>query len=138
MTDSYQIITRLGLDDLEPRYVALIYSKWLRSMRHGNEWFKAIDSNEYYSKYHTLITLFLRKPETIIKLAVLTDDPDVVLGFAVSRGNILDYVHVHKDQRRQGIARNLAGNPDTYTHLTKHGKLFVNSVIPQAKFNPFI
>ena len=54
-------------------------------------------------------------------IAVLTDDYDVALGFSVSEGCKLHYVHVHKDMRKQGIARSLDSNfeVEVITHLTK-------------------
>lgn len=104
---------------LPDQYTALIYSKWLRSLRFGNPIFKNMPSNIYYKEYHTFIENLLKKPDSIIRLAVLTDDHDVVLGFSVIREDVLDYVHVHKDQRKQGIAKALVPpGITTMSHIT--------------------
>lgn len=123
---SYDIISFPGrslFDPLRPfiydQYKPLIFSKWLRSLRFGNELFHKIDSKEYYKNYHAFIELLLSKPDSLVKLAVLSDDHDVVLGFSVSREDVLDYVHVHKDQRRLGIGTALIPAGTTvFTHIT--------------------
>jgi GNAT superfamily N-acetyltransferase len=116
----------------------LIFSKWLRSLRYGNDYFKLIDPPAYYAAYHRFIQNILNHPDTSVRLAVLSDDADVVLGFSVSRGTILDYVHVHKDQRRQGIGRQLVPKGiDTITHLTRTGLSIWGSKMAGVKFNPF-
>jgi ribosomal protein S18 acetylase RimI-like enzyme len=74
---------------------------------------------EYYKSYHFYIENLLRKPDSVIMLAVLSDDHDVVLGFSASREDVLDYIHVHRDYRKVGIGKALL--PDeitTFTHLT--------------------
>src|ERR1700677_1012158 len=108
---TYSIITYPG-SSVPEAYTNLIYSKWLRSLRYGNDYFKLIDSEAYYDVYHKYIESILAKTNTQVKLAVLTDDKDVVLGWSVSRDKTLDYVHIHKDHRRQGIATSLV-SPQT-------------------------
>ena len=133
---SYDIISFKG-NKLPFNYINLIYARWLRSLRFGNDYFNLINSKDYYSSYQKQISFLLQQPETTIKLAVLSDDHDVVLGFSISRGDILDYVHVHKDQRRQGIAKSLIPKEiKIITHLTKTALL----VWPKSEnitFNPF-
>jgi hypothetical protein len=74
-----------------------------------------------------------------VRLAVLGDDSDVVLGFSCSRGDVLDYVHVHKDYRRNGIGCSLISEGiQTITHLTHNGMSFWTAVLPNTKFNPFL
>jgi GNAT superfamily N-acetyltransferase len=117
----------------------MIYSKWLRTHRYGNEYFKLIDSDAYYTVYKAYINVILNRPNTIVKLAVLTDEPDTVLGFSVVEGSALHYVWSHKDNRGIGIARALVPPGIEYiTHLTKIGMSLWNSKLPNAKFNPFI
>ncbi len=123
---------------LAPEYKGLIYSKWLRSLRYGNDYFKLVDPDAYYRAYHKYITAVLAFSDSIVRLAVLADDPDVVLGFSVARGNILDYVHVHKHQRRQGIGTRLIPEGiDTISHVTKTGLSIWGSKYGHWLFNPF-
>jgi GNAT superfamily N-acetyltransferase len=116
----------------------MIYAKWLRSLRFGNDYFKLIDSDDYYLTYHRYITNLLAQPAATVRLAVLSDDRDVVLGFSVTRGNILDYVHVHKDHRRCKIGTHLIPcGIDTITHVTKSALPIWNNKYSNWKFNPF-
>jgi hypothetical protein len=71
---------------------------------------------------------------------VLTDDPDVILGFSVYRRNVLDYVYVHKHHRRIGIATTLVpAGVDTITHVTKNALTIWGSHerARSWKFDPF-
>ena len=120
-------------------YRALVYSRWLRSLRFGNDYFKLVAQDAYYEAYHLYIQRILEHPDSMVRLAVLSDDADVVLGFSVSRGSILDYVHVHKDHRRLGIGRKLVPKDiDTITHLTRTGLAIFGSKHFNWAFNPFV
>lgn len=116
----------------------MVYSKWLRSLKYGNDYFKLIYPTAYFRVYQKYIEAMLLRPGCVVRLAVLTEDPDVVLGFSISRAHILDYVHCHKDARRLGIATALCNFEITMiTHLTKTGMIIWNKKLPKAVFNPF-
>ena len=123
---------------LPEAYTAMIFSKWLRSLRYGNDYFKLIDSESYYNTYNQYIQAILNKPGTIVRIAVLADDEDVALGWSVSEGDTLHYVHCQKDSRNKGIATTLVPfQVNNITHLTKTGMAIWNKKLPNAKFNPF-
>jgi hypothetical protein len=136
--ESYTVIRYAGRS-LPDIYRNLVLSKWMRSFRYGNDYIKLADSDSYYFAYSIYINRILNLlPDTLVRLAVLTSDTDVVLGFSVIRGRILDFVHVHKDQRRQGIGRSLV--PDyieRFTHLTRTGMKLWPTKMPKCKFDPF-
>ncbi|MES2347852.1 MAG: hypothetical protein V4641_09825 [Pseudomonadota bacterium] len=124
-------------EKLDP-YLPLVFSKWLRSLRYGNDYFRLIDQKAYYTAYHRYIQGILGHSEAAVRLAVLTDDPDVVLGFSVTRGPVLDYVHVHKDQRKLGIGRKLVPpGITTITHVTRTGLSIWGAKMVGVAFNPF-
>lgn len=135
---TYTIVRYLG-KELPANYRSLILSKWMRSYRYGNDYIGLTDSDAYFAAYGIFITALISlRPDTVVRLAVLSDDRDVVLGFSVTRGNVLDYVHVHKDYRRQQIARRLVPiEVNQFTHLTKAGLKIWATKAPSAKFNPF-
>ena len=136
---TYSIIV-IPAAELPIEYQSLIFSKWMRSLRFGNPLFKNIDSTAFYQQYQTYIENLLKKPSALIKLAVLTDDHDVVLGFSVSREDVCDYVHVHKDHRRLGIGKKLfPRNTTTMTHITMTAiEIWRNNPkYKKLKFNPF-
>lgn len=115
-----------------------VYASWLKSLRYGNDYFKIIDQAAYFGAYERYISHLLAQVNAVVRLAVLTDDPDVILGFSVSRGNVLDYVYVLKDQRRQGVGERLVPpGIDTLSHLTRTGITIWQSKYKHWKFDPF-
>lgn len=141
MTDApYKIESLSGSDPALKPYKNLIYASWLKSLRFGNNWFQDIESDIYYKVYHDFIDRILDRPNTCVRLAVLTDDLDVCVGWSVSEGAILHYVFVKGDikGRKQGIGRSLVpDNITTITHITKTGRSIWKSKAPQLVFNPF-
>ena len=135
--ESYTIICYSGCA-LPGAYLGLVLSKWLRSLRYGNDYFKLIDSDAYYAAYQTYIENMLKRSALMVRLSVLTSDHDVVFGFSVFEGECLHYVHVHKDCRNIGIGMSLVPSGiKTITHVTKNGMRFWNSKLPDCQFNPF-
>lgn len=135
---SYRVIQFTGIT-LPAQYASMVYSKWLRSLRYGNDFFKLIEPDAYYSVYKRYIHNVLRKPDTSVRIAVLTDDADVALGFSIFQEPVLHYVHVHKDNRKLGIGRNLIPpGITTITHVTKTGLSIWGSKYSDWKFNPFV
>ena len=134
---AYRIITVAG-DLLPQTYKPVIFSRWLRSLRFGNEYFRLVDSDIYYDAYHRYIEHVLNQPNCFVNLAVLADDLDVVLGWSVFRGNTLDYVHVQKDYRGNGIGKSLiVAEVHFISHLTRTGLSIWSKKLPEARFNPF-
>lgn len=121
-----------------PSYKNFILSRWMRSYRLGNDYIKLTDSDSYFGTYSSYIMRLLIHPAVQTRIAVLTLEPDIALGFSVCRGDMLDYVHVHKHHRRQGVARKLIPSTITqFSHLTKTGMKLWPTKLPSAKFNPF-
>ena len=134
---TYSVIAYRGFE-LPKEYENLIYAKWLRSFRFGNDYMKLAEPSSYYAAYHRYIENILKTADCTVRLAVLTEDKDVVLGFSVARGATLDYVHVQKEQRRMGIGTSLV--PDgiaTISHLTKTGLTIWGSKYGHWRFDPF-
>ncbi len=121
-------------------YRPFILSKWLRSFRYGAPILKQVPSDIFYVFYGELIDKLLKKRDSFCRMAVLADDHDVILGFSVTRFQVLDYIYVHKDCRRQGIARSLLPGGIKYvTHLTKLGHKIMdnNPKYDHLSFNLF-
>lgn len=136
-TASYQVLM-FPAKDLPDRYLNMILSKWLRSLKFSNDYFKLIDNDSFFAHYNVFIRRILSLPDTQVRLAVLSDDDDVVLGWSVSRGEILDYVHVHKNMRKIGIGSALI--PDrtkSVTHMTRPAMAIWQSKYSHFVFNPF-
>ncbi len=124
------------VEKLDP-YRAMIFAKWLRSLRTGNDYFRLVHPQAFYVAYSRYIQSILSRHDVRIMLATLSDDADVVLGFSVSRGTVLEYVHVGKDYRRLGIGKGLVPECiNTITHLTRTG-LAIWGKTKDIKFDPF-
>ncbi len=115
---SYKIIS-FPSAQIPEDYIGFVYSKWLRSLKHGNPLFKKIDNGEYYKKYHIYIGKLLEKPDSIARFAVLSDDEDIALGFSITREDLLDYIYVTADYRKHGIGTRLMPEGiTTFGHIT--------------------
>lgn len=138
---SYSILS-FPSKELPKQYNSVIRSRWKKSLRKGNPFFALIEPDAYYTAYNLYVEDLLSRPTSIVRLAVLTDDSDIVLGFSVIRDEILDFIHVHKDYgRRQGIGKRLMSNKiTTFTHLTMLGKKIWQRkhAYKHLKFNPYI
>lgn len=148
ISDAYKIISFEG-KKLPTQYHNLILSKFLRSLRYGNEYFNLIDKDNYFPIYSKYFQTILDRPDSVIKLAILSDDDDVVLGWSMMENKKLHYVYVNKDNRKIGIAKTLTKKPfEIITHLTAiglsiwsskfHNKTGPNPLNkPIVIFNPF-
>ncbi len=135
---TYSILTFRGRG-FPDQYLGLIIATWTKSLRHNNDWFRLITPRAYYESYRLVILNILSKPETEVRLAVLTEDPDVTFGYCVYRNNILDYVFVLADYRRHGIGKMLVPDSiDMYTHVTNLGRDLVQEKKLDWLFNPFL
>jgi len=140
VTQPTMSVLSLKASELSDSIRHMIAARWIRSLRFGNQLFKKVDPDQYYANYSKYIENLMAKPDSLVRLAVLTDDKDVVLGFSVSREDVLDYVHVHTDHRRQGIGKAvLPKHFTTFTHLTFTATDIwrKNPKYRQLKFNPF-
>lgn len=119
-------------------YLNFVFSKWMRSYRFGNDFMKLVESDHYFKSYELYIANILARPNTVLRIAALSDNHDVALGFSVVRDHVLDYVHVHKDFRKQGMGKKLVPpGIIAFTHLTKTGMKLWPTRMPRAKFTPF-
>jgi hypothetical protein len=120
------------------QYRHMILSKWMRSLRYENSYFKLVNSDSYYAAYQRYIASLLARPNGTLRLAVLSDDHDVVLGWSLTERSTLHYVWVAHEQRNKSIAKSLVPILiSKITHLTNTGMRIWNSKLPDAIFDPF-
>lgn len=108
---------------LNPLDLNFILVSWLRALRFGNDYFRDGDDRKYYEKYQLFIKELLNQKETFVNVACLTEDPDVILGYAVLAPPKLHWVYIKKAWRNLGLAKKLVEQfkIETVTHLTKAG-----------------
>lgn len=136
---SYRILTYSGMDPALDSYKDMIYSDFMKTLKYGNEWYALIDRGSYFKAYERLIGLLFRQMECEVKLAVLSEDHDVCLGWSMYEGPRLHYVYVKKDMRKKGIGWDLFPKGiQSFTHLTTIGKSIWKNKLPGVIFNPFL
>jgi hypothetical protein len=134
---TYSVIAFPGAS-LPQAYQNMVYAKWMRSLKYGNEYFKLADPDSFFSAYKRYIGSILARPRSVVRIAVLSDDHDVALGWSIIEGDVLHYVHVNHEQRNKGVGKTLVPVAiSTITHLTKAGAAIWNSKLRHASFNPF-
>lgn len=134
---TYSIISCSG-SQIPFNYFGLVISKWLRTYRTGCDYMLLIKPQAYYEVYDKVVKVILNRPNTKVRLAILSDEPDIALGFCVYEGLAVHYIYVHSYQRNKGIAKSLLPKDFKYvTHLTKTG-LSIWNKYPEIEFNPFI
>lgn len=134
---TYQIKAYKG-GSLPESFTNFVLAKWMKSFRYGNDYIRLSDSDSYYRAYERYLKSILESPLMTIRLALLTEDPDVAFGFSVSSGHTLHYVYVGLDYRGQGIGKKLVPlEVKEFTHLTKKGLKLWSLKAPTAVFNPW-
>lgn len=137
MSDTYSVIVYPSAK-LPDEYKSPVFDRWLKSFRQGNPFIKMAERKPYYIHYHAYIENLLRQPNSVVRLAVLTDAPDIILGFSACRGDVLDYIHVLHLNRKNGIAKSLVPeNITTISHTTELAKIIWQEKYKHWKFNPF-
>lgn len=116
----------------------LIYATWLRCYEANSLAAKHIPKDTFFAEHHKVLDrIFARDP--IVKLAVLPDDPSVVLGWAVYEPELAHFVYIKPAFRRYRIATALLQDlqhPFTYTHWT-HILRDLRSHLDGCNYNPY-
>ncbi len=131
-------IRAYGRYELPEQYLNFVIDRWLKTYKKCNKLMSLVDPANYYQAYNAYIKSMLNKPNIVVRLAMLAEDQDVLLGFSVSEGPMLHYVNVPLDYRGNGIARKLVPYVvESFTHITETGMKLWTNKYPQAKFKPF-
>lgn len=118
---------------------SFILATFLRGLYYGDSWFSLIDKSVFMDNYKLIAEAIVDNPKTMIKIACLKEDPDVILGYSILSDNFktVHWVYCKSAWRKQGIGRALTpAFPTVVTHLTSLGRSLM-SKISTAKFNPF-
>ncbi len=119
---------------------AFIFASSLRGIYHGDSWFSLIPRHIFMVNYKNVISALMSNPNTIIKVAVLPEDDNVIIGYSILSKDLTTahWIFVKSAWRLKGVARNLVPkNISCVTHLTAVGKDLLLKKFPTAIFNPF-
>lgn len=135
---SYSII-KYPACRLPDSYRNIIFTKYLHTAKHSCDFFKLIKPDSAWFDVHgKYLDLLLKKPEAKIRLCILSDTPDVVLGWSLMEPGILHYVWTGFEYRATKKCSALLPEPfHTFTHITKFWLPIWNAKYPKANFNPY-
>jgi hypothetical protein len=107
---------------------------WLLGLFYGSEFYSQIRNKIYFDNQKIVVEALIKTSDVLV--ACLNDDPEVILGYSVTQGPTLHWVHVKSYFRKNGIAKTLIPQEiKQVTFLTKIGK----AIKPKTwEFNPYI
>ncbi len=117
-----------------------ILATFLRGLYYGDSWFSMIPKQAFMDNYKLVAEVLVNdRSKTVVKVACLKDDPDIIIGYSILSADYqtIVWVYVKEKWRLQGIARSLLPQyPVAVTHLTELGKKLLPK-FKDAVFNPF-
>lgn len=126
--------------DVKPTDKSFILATFLRGLYHGDSWFSLIPRRIFMDNYKTVCQSLVSEGNSIIKIACLKDEPDVIIGYSILSNDYqtIHWVFVKKSWREKGVGRSLLPQyPVAISHLTKLGKQLMTK-FENVIFNPFI
>src|SRR5262249_10235426 len=60
-----------------------ILATFLRGLYYGDSWFSLIPKDIFMDNYKIIAQTLIKLPSTVVKIACLPDDPDVILGYSI-------------------------------------------------------
>lgn len=124
----------------KPEDINFIYSTMLRGLYYASDsFYSMIDKAIFFKNYEEVLSAILKQSDTVLCIACLKSEPDIILGYALMRHpDSLHYVYVKPAWRSQSIATRLCSEClkiTTITHLTP--QMDSLRMRKQLKFNPF-
>lgn len=124
----------ITIRDPEAGDLNFILSTWLKAIYYGSEYWNLVDQEAYFKNMEPFIKKLLIK--STVKVACLSDDTDVVLGYSVYQNNSIHMIFVKKSYRKLGIGKMLYPEGiDTVSNLTTQGNAIRKKM--NLKFDPF-
>ena len=133
MSNLSLVLIRAGEENDE----AFIYQTWLKGYLFGNPMNRGLDIGTFERNYRPVIGALLKRSTT--RVACLKDSPNVILGYSVSEGERLHWLHVKEHMRKFGLAKLLLPKDfSAVSHKTKQAETILRTKFPDIKYNPFL
>lgn len=120
--------------------LSFIYATMLRSLYYSVPFYKEIDKKAFFVNYSKVVQQLLQKPGTEIAIACFADEPDIILGYAITEpvNAVGHFAYVKAPWRAKGIFKQLLENKqiNVITHLTSSTKNYM--IKNNWTFNPFM
>lgn len=114
-----------------------IFATWLKGLYHGNSYYRKINQDLFYKKYHKILEYVLNG--STVYIACMEDEPDVILGYSVFSGTTLHWVFVKKAWRKLGIGKNLLPQQiERVSHISKLGETLMKQKELKWIYDPFL
>jgi len=133
----------IGLYDVRdglPSDESFILATFIRGLYYGNTLFNKIPKQIFVDNYKPVVQTLLSGVHTVIKIACLKEDPNIIIGYSIlsSDYQVINWVYVKKAWRTRGVARSLVPQfPTSVSHLTTLGESLLTKFEVQPIFNPF-
>lgn len=117
-----------------------VLSTFLLGIYYGGTAYSEMNKDIFMLEYHKLAEKLLSSEDTMLKVACLKEDHNVILGYALidKDGYTVHFVFVKKPWRKIGIMQSLIPQQVLFcTHLTDVGISLVKKA-PHISFNPFL
>lgn len=134
MTNPTNIYT---IRDAVPEDKNFVLATFLRGLYYGDSWFSKIPKDIFMANYKNIATALYDK--CIVKVACLTEDPNLILGYSILSQDYqsIHWVYVKQAYRNQGITKDLLPkHPVSVSHLSKLGSTLLTKY-PDTVFNPW-
>jgi hypothetical protein len=101
----------------------LVFSTWLKCYQANSVHAKRIPKSLFFERHHEVVEAILSRPTTQVLTAAWSEDPEVILGYAVTEPakRTVHFVYVKPAFRRSGLAAALLADlekPLIYSHST--------------------
>lgn len=126
--------------------MAFICNSWSKGVRFGLsspdkcqhvDLMREIPLDIFIPAYRDFINAIIERRYTLIQIACLEDDLDVILGYSVSEPAVMHWIFVKDVWRNQGIGKMLYPEGITHcTNLTLIGRSLKNKL--KLIYNPFL
>lgn len=130
--------SQIQIRALKPTDVNFIFSTMLRGLYYASgSIYSLMDKEAFFEHYDEVLQKLLRASSTVVKIACLEAEPDIILGYALlAYPGILHYVYVKPAWRGQYIAESLCKGS---THVTHVLPILEDLRLRKGlKYNPFL
>src|ERR1035437_8960555 len=100
---TYKVVSFSGTDPALKEFDSMIRKDFKTALRYGNGWYKLIDQDRYYQIYEAIISALLKRPDSVVRVAVASEDPSLAYGWSIVEDEKVHFVFVKKDVRNEGI-----------------------------------
>jgi ribosomal protein S18 acetylase RimI-like enzyme len=114
----------------------LIIGTFLNGVKYGSSYFKSIDDDAFFHNYTKFVEYVTFNSD--VKICCLEEDEDVIVGYVLSKGEVIHWIYTKPAFRKLGVANSLLAeiSPTTTPTYTKVGYIIAKK--KNIKLNPWI